>query len=113
MAKVNGSKISPSRRKAFEKLNINPNKRVILCLDGGGMRGVLTLQLLKKLEETAGIPCFELFDMVTGTSTGGIIAGLIGRIQVSIAIFCFRVLPYFSNSESQILIVLRLSKFKK
>nr|WP_315147813.1 hypothetical protein [uncultured Flavobacterium sp.] len=35
------------------------------------------------------------------------------RIQVSIAIFCFRVLPYFSNSESQILIVLRLSKFKK
>nr|WP_315148048.1 DUF1275 family protein [uncultured Flavobacterium sp.] len=44
------------------------------------------------------------------------IIGLFGaswRIQVSIAIFCFRVLPYFSNSESQILIVLRLSKFKK
>nr|WP_315147788.1 hypothetical protein [uncultured Flavobacterium sp.] len=44
---------------------------------------------------------------VVGTSP------LIRRIQVSIAIFCFRVLPYFSNSESQILIVLRLSKFKK
>jgi uncharacterized protein len=37
----------------------------------------MTLQLLKKLEEIAGIPCFELFDMVAGTSTGGIIAGLI------------------------------------
>jgi len=49
----------------------------MLCLDGGGMRGILTIQLLKALEETAGIPCYELFDMVAGTSTGGIIAGLI------------------------------------
>jgi hypothetical protein len=41
------------------------------------MRGILTIQLLKKLEEVAGIPCYDLFDMVAGTSTGGIIAGLI------------------------------------
>ena len=41
------------------------------------MRGILTIQLLKKFEEIAGIPCYELFDMVSGTSTGGIIAGLI------------------------------------
>ena len=41
------------------------------------MRGILTIQLLKKFEEIAGIPCYELFDMVAGTSTGGIITGLI------------------------------------
>ena len=77
MAKPNSDKISSSRRQAFENLNIEPQKRVILCLDGGGMRGILTIQLLKKFEEIAGIPCYELFDMVSGTSTGGIIAGLI------------------------------------
>lgn len=77
MAKPNSDKISASRKQAFENLNIDAKKRVILCLDGGGMRGILTIQLLKKFEEIAGIPCFEFFDMVSGTSTGGIIAGLI------------------------------------
>jgi hypothetical protein len=69
--------MAPSRKQAFENLNIDPGKRVILCLDGGGMRGILTIQLLKKFEEVAGIPCYELFDMISGTSTGGIISGLI------------------------------------
>lgn len=77
MAKSNKDNISDSRKKAFEKLNIKFDKRTILCLDGGGMRGILTIQLLKKLEEIAGIPCYELFDMIAGTSTGGIIGGLI------------------------------------
>jgi hypothetical protein len=77
MAKLNGTQLDPARKKAFEKLNINPNHRAILCLDGGGMRGILTIQLLKKLEELAEIPLHKLFDMVAGTSTGGIIAGLI------------------------------------
>ena len=77
MAKPNSDKISASRKQAFENLNIDPKKRAILSLDGGGMRGILTIQLLKKFEEVAGIPCYEFFDMVSGTSTGGIIAGLI------------------------------------
>ena len=65
------------KEQSFKKLNIRNDNKVILCLDGGGIRGIMTLQLLKKLEELAGIPCYELFDMVGGTSTGGIIAGLI------------------------------------
>lgn len=77
MPKSNLDNISPARKRAFDNLAIDPQKRVILCLDGGGMRGILTIQLLKKFEEIAGIPCYELFDMVSGTSTGGIIAGLI------------------------------------
>jgi len=83
LAAAAGSK-SPSattapdlRAAAFDALGISKDHRAILCLDGGGMRGILTIQLLKKLEEVAGIPCYDLFDMVAGTSTGGIIAGLI------------------------------------
>ena len=79
MAKPLGDKMPKERKEAFKKLNIDHNDRVILALDGGGMRGILTIQLLKKLEEVAEIPCYELFDMVAGTSTGGIIAGLIVR----------------------------------
>lgn len=63
--------------KIKNRLGIKPENKVIISLDGGGMRGILTLQLLKKLEEVAGAPCHEWCDMVAGTSTGGIIAGLI------------------------------------
>lgn len=69
--------MAKKRSTAFTRLGIPAGNRVILCLDGGGIRGIMTLQLLKKLEEIAGIPCYELFDMVAGSSTGGIIAGLI------------------------------------
>ncbi|TDD94117.1 patatin-like phospholipase family protein [Flavobacterium cellulosilyticum] len=62
---------------AHENLGIPQKKKIILSIDGGGMRGILTVQLLKKLEEIAGSPCYEWCDMVAGTSTGAIISGLI------------------------------------
>lgn len=77
MAKAFDTAMDAARAQAFDNLAIDKKHRAILCLDGGGMRGILTIQLLKQLEATAGIPCYQLFDMVAGTSTGGIIAGLI------------------------------------
>jgi hypothetical protein len=62
---------------AFDRLGIPRDNRALLCLDGGGVRGIMTLQLLKELEQQAGAACHQIFDMVAGTSTGGIIAGLI------------------------------------
>ena len=45
---------------------------LILSLDGGGIRGVLTAQLLARLEQQA--PFLEQVDLFAGTSTGGILA---------------------------------------
>lgn len=48
----------------------------ILSIDGGGIRGILPLAALARLEEDwlQGQSIAEYFDLVTGTSTGGIIA---------------------------------------
>lgn len=48
----------------------------ILSLDGGGIKGLFTAQLLAKMEQelTGGKPLADYFDYIAGTSTGGIIA---------------------------------------
>ncbi len=47
----------------------------ILSLDGGGIKGFYTAQLLARCErELSNGPLVSYFDMVAGTSTGGIIA---------------------------------------
>ncbi|MBI5670557.1 MAG: patatin-like phospholipase family protein [Chloroflexi bacterium] len=60
-------------------LNLNPErKKLILSIDGGGMRGTITIAMLAELEAMTGKTCPELFDMVAGTSTGAIIAAGFG-----------------------------------
>lgn len=46
----------------------------VLAIDGGGVRGIFAAALLAGLEEDLGRPVVDLFDLVVGTSTGGIIA---------------------------------------
>jgi patatin-like phospholipase/acyl hydrolase len=67
----------------------------ILCLDGGGVKGLSSLYVLKELmeqieryedssrrEKMNGIlrPC-DYFDLICGTGTGGILAIMLGRLQ--------------------------------
>jgi hypothetical protein len=49
--------------------------RTILSVDGGGVRGIIPLACLVRLESRLGRPCREIFDMAAGTSTGAVIAG--------------------------------------
>lgn len=46
----------------------------ILTLDGGGIKGVFSASVLSAFEETVGEPLGGYFDLISGTSTGGIIA---------------------------------------
>lgn len=49
----------------------------VLTLDGGGAKGFYTLGVLREMEGLVGVPLFEKFDLIFGTSTGAIIAALL------------------------------------
>ena len=62
----------------------------ILSLDGGGVRGLSSLLILREVMEEIGRraganetprPC-QYFDLIGGTSTGGLIAIMLGRLQM-------------------------------
>ncbi|KAH0538896.1 hypothetical protein FGG08_004552 [Glutinoglossum americanum] len=62
----------------------------LLALDGGGVRGLASLIILKYLMEQLSHgeketlrPC-EYFDLIGGTSTGGLIAIMLGRLQMDV-----------------------------
>jgi patatin-like phospholipase/acyl hydrolase len=68
----------------------------VLSLDGGGIRGISSLYILKEIMaqikrqqktangpelETSLRPC-DVFDLICGTSTGGLIALMLGRLEM-------------------------------
>lgn len=55
----------------------------ILCLDGGGIRGIVELEVLRAIEQALGgeMRVQDFFDLIVGTSTGGIIALALGVQQ--------------------------------
>jgi len=72
---------------------IEPSRGLsLLVIDGGGVKGLSALYLLEQLmslvnaeakNESPLKPC-EYFDMIGGTSTGGIIAVMLGRLRMSV-----------------------------
>lgn len=67
----------PCNTNDFQKQSLKicqPQELNVLSLDGGGIRGILEAVQLTYLEKATGKQCHELFDVFTGTSTGGILA---------------------------------------
>lgn len=76
----------------------------ILSVDGGGIRGIIPLASLVKLESREGKPLHEIFDMVAGTSTGAVISagialGISARgllaLYRNLALEAFKKLPWW------------------
>ncbi|XP_007519386.2 85/88 kDa calcium-independent phospholipase A2 isoform X2 [Erinaceus europaeus] len=69
--------ISRARKPAFILSSMRDENRThdhLLCLDGGGVKGLIIIQLLIAIEKASGVATKDLFDWVAGTSTGGILA---------------------------------------
>jgi hypothetical protein len=73
-----------------------PGPKRILSLDGGGVRGLITLGMLKKVETVLQarhgreIRLCDYFDLIGGTSTGALIAALLAlgyRVDEVIALY--------------------------
>lgn len=73
----------------FPARNTMPDNDIrLLALDGGGVRGLSSLMILQSLMSTIDPenppkPC-DYFDMIGGTSTGGLIAIMLGRLRMTV-----------------------------
>ncbi|KAF8542933.1 acyl transferase/acyl hydrolase/lysophospholipase [Trichophaea hybrida] len=74
------------------ELKPTPNTLRLLSIDGGGMKGYTALIILKRIMRTMQVeggfeeephPC-EVIDLIGGTSTGGLIAVMLGRLKMSV-----------------------------
>ena len=69
----------------------------ILSIDGGGIKGVFPASFLATIEETVGGNIGKYFDLIVGTSTGGIIAlGLASGLSAK------NVLRFYEESGAEI-----------
>lgn len=65
-------------RRAIKGRHVPKQGLRILSMDGGGMKGLATVQMLKEIEKGTGKRIHELFDLICGTSTGGMLAVALG-----------------------------------
>jgi hypothetical protein len=90
----------PGARIDLKSRITRPGPKKLLALDGGGIRGVLSLQILAEIERLliacsgrADYRLADYFDYVAGTSTGGIIAA-----GVAVGMRVQEILDFYRNN---------------
>ncbi|CAF0714494.1 unnamed protein product [Adineta steineri] len=69
----------------------------LLCIDGGGMRGLVSLNALRRIEDLVGEPVHTMFDYMCGVSTGAVIAAMLGAFKVDLN-QCEELYKHFSTT---------------
>ena len=64
--------------------------RRVLSIDGGGLKGVMPAAFLAEIETRTGKRVVDHFDLVVGTSTGGIIA-----LGIGLGLPCSQILDFY------------------
>ncbi|KAL9653210.1 hypothetical protein ABK040_009516 [Willaertia magna] len=73
-------KVEKQRQTLLELRERKKDKTIkVLTLDGGGVAGVISCQILMEIEKQTGKKIYEMFDYIAGTSTGGIISFLLHK----------------------------------
>lgn len=62
------------RTHGAQRWRLEADRFQILAFDGGGLKGLFSAAVLGHLEEDLGVRMTDHFDLIAGTSTGGIIA---------------------------------------
>lgn len=71
---ANSSNMSLNSSTSHQKGDKPYGRGRLLCLDGGGIRGLVLVQILLEIEKISQTPIVHMFDWIAGTSTGGILA---------------------------------------
>ncbi len=70
-------------KRLLDFLKPNKQNKIVLSLDGGGVRAIAQIVFLKNLEVEIGKPLIEIFDLYVGTSAGAVNAACIGAQGMS------------------------------
>ena len=85
--------------------------RVLAC-DGGGVRGLIMIRTLAELERRTGRRTHDLFDLVVGTSTGGVLAlGICSHLSLDAIERCYREMRESFSDYHPVLQEVRRSMF--
>ncbi len=81
------------------------SKIIILAIDGGGIKGVIPAYILTQIERALGKACYQMFDIVGGTSTGGIITlALTSPIKSGLPLPAQDILSIYQNNGGNIFV---------